>query len=129
VAAACSSSMSPLGFQHRTDYLPHASTTRLTEGSQNHASQHESMEAWAPGNDDLSVNHSSGGAGQKKRDCNPNSSNDHKRKQFSEWLYSQSDAHHDVRGFSSAGCTPVCLSRCSSAVDVTVGVDCKLQGT
>jgi hypothetical protein len=42
------------------------------------------MEAWASGNDDVPMNHSSGGAGQKKRDCNPNTSNDYKRKQFSE---------------------------------------------
>ncbi|THX41831.1 hypothetical protein D6D11_08382 [Aureobasidium pullulans] len=58
-----------------------------------------------------------GGKAKGKRDCNPNSRNDYKRKQFSDWLQSQPDAHDDW-GFTSTGCTPVCLSRCSSAVDI-----------
>jgi hypothetical protein len=122
VAAACSSSTPPLGFQNRPSSSPEASTSSPIASSQNERPQFSSKELWTPGKEDglVSQPFDVAVAGRKKSVEDPNRWANYKRRQFLEWLYSQPDAHDDIWGYSSAGCTPVCLSRCSSVVDVTI---------
>jgi hypothetical protein len=122
VAAACSSSTPPLGFQNRPSSSPEASTSSPIASSQKERPQFSSKELWTPGKEDglVSQPFDVAVAGRKKSVEDPNRWANYKRRQFLEWLYSQPDAHDDIWGYSSAGCTPVCLSRCSSVVDVTI---------
>jgi hypothetical protein len=122
VAAACSNSTPPLGFQNRPSSSPEASTSSPIASSQKERPQFSSKELWTPGKEDglVSQPFDVAVAGRKKSVEDPNRWANYKRRQFLEWLYSQPDAHDDIWEYSSAGCTPVCLSRCSSVVDVTI---------